>query len=131
MKIEIKTIPLTQLKDFSMKLIIQTFVFVFLAISCATTFEKADLPGHWKNKNWEFVFNEDGTCKVGKEGKFQSGEWTYHTFGNTIEIVKNGKVFLSNLTIKSLKDDKLTLEFRKITGVVIHSENQQVLDRVN
>ncbi len=86
---------------------------VSILISCAT-FEKDYLYGHWKSTNWEFVFNEDGSCKVGKNGQFSAGDWSYHTFGNAIEIVRNGEVFLSNLTIKKLVPDTLTLEFRNL-----------------
>lgn len=99
---------------------------VFLLTSCAS-FEKEALYGHWKNEQWEMIFNADGTCKVGQGGQFLDGEWTYSTFGNTLELVRDGKVFLTNLTVKELTDQTLTLEFRDIGDIKI--ENTQVLQK--
>jgi hypothetical protein len=101
-----------------------------MAIACSS-FEKEKLYGHWKNETWEMVFNEDGSCRIGKGGNFLKGELSYHSFGNALEIVNNGKVFLSNLTVKSIENDQLTLEFRKVFG---NSDGQtddiQILKRV-
>ena len=108
------------------------FFFALLTLSLlasCSTYEKTDLYGHWKNGQWEFVFNEDGTCKIGQNGTFLGGENTYRTFGNTLEIVRNGKVYLSNLTVKGIENDKLSLEFRQAMGAE-GMDNVQVLSRV-
>lgn len=103
----------------------------FLMITACSNFEKTDLYGHWKNENWDFVFNEDGTCKVGKNGVYQKGDWTYTTFGNTMEISRNKYVFLSNLTIKEVTDTSLTLEFRNIVNnKKDKTKNIQVLKKI-
>ena len=96
-------------------------------LSCQSTYEKQELYGHWKNDNWDFIFNEDGTCKVGKNAVFQKGNWTYRTFGNTLEIVRDGKVVLSNLTIKGIHNNELSLEFRNIANTKM--DNIQRLKR--
>ncbi len=110
-------------------LLLLSFSFLLLT-ACSSTYEKADLYGHWQNENWDFVFNEDGTCKIGKQSQYQGGQWTYRTFGNTLEIAKNGTVFLSGLTVKGIENDELTIEFRPIIGQAKNSQNLQVLKRV-
>jgi len=104
--------------------------FLFLCLSCSN-YEKTDLYGHWKNDNWEFIFNEDGTCKVGKNSNFQKGNWTYTTLGNTLEISRDRHVFLSNLTIKEVTKTDLVLEFRNIVNnEKDKTKNHQILKRV-
>jgi len=102
-----------------------------MACSSLSSYEKEDLHGHWKNDNWEMVFNEDGSMKLGKDGQFQKGDFKYRPFGNTLEITRNGKVFLSNLTVKGIEGDKLSLEFRDlIGGASAVMDDLQVLNRV-
>jgi len=106
------------------------FLLLSATLSCSTL-DKSALFGHWKNDNWEFVFNEDGSCKVGKDSRFLEGNWSYSVLGNTLEIAKDGKVFLSNLTVKELSEDTLRLEFRNIISNTDQAENIQVLKKVN
>ncbi|MEL6923194.1 MAG: hypothetical protein AAFO94_04030 [Bacteroidota bacterium] len=101
-----------------------------MMMACAT-YDKEALVGHWKNENWEMIFNEDGSMKMGKDGQYLEGEFGWRPFGNTLEITRNGKVFLSNLTVKSVENNELTLEFRNLVGNTgIQMENLQVLKRV-
>ena len=115
-----------------MKNTLLSLVTILLLFSCgASTYEKNDLYGHWKAPTWEFIFNEDGSCKVGKAGEFPEGKWTYRTFGNTLEISQNGKVFLSGLTIKGIQNDELTLEFRHLVNKSNQMNEHVILKRVN
>lgn len=98
-----------------MKALFLTLLTLVLFISCAT-FEKEQLYGHWKNDTWEFVFRENGTCMLGNSGVTQGEQLKYTTLGNTLEISKDGKVIIGNLTIKGIENDELTLEFRNLVG---------------
>jgi hypothetical protein len=83
--------------------------------SCTTNYEVKDLHGKWMGESMGFTFNEDNSCEI-----FMSGakdprkvEWR-DAMGNTLEFTSNGKVILSNVTVKSLKDDVLTIEMRPL-----------------
>jgi len=113
-----------------MNYIFTVFLTLFLFSSCSTI-DKSELYGHWQNDAWEFVFNEDGTCEIGMEGKKLPGDWHYNKMGNALEIVRNKRVFLSNLTIKGIEDDKLTLEFRNlISNSTDNTLDIQVLQKI-
>lgn len=105
---------------------------LLLGLMSCSNFEKEELWGHWKNADWEFIFNEDKSCKVGEDGQFLSGDCKYQTLGNSMEISCDGIVLLSGVTIKSLENDELKLEFRNIIGnTSVNVENIQLLKRVN
>lgn len=108
-------------------LILPLFSLVFI-LACAT-YDKEQLLGHWKSDTWELVFRADGTCKVGNRGVLQGEKLKYTTLGNTLEISKDGRVIISNLTIKGIKDDQLTLEFRNLVGSGDQMEAIEVLTR--
>lgn len=111
-----------------MKKIIAVVLPVLFLISCST-YDKEQLYGHWKNDTWELVFRKDGTCMVGNRGVNQGEQLKYTTLGNTLEISKDGRVIISNLTIKGIENDQLKLEFRNLVGSGDNMEDLEILDR--
>lgn len=87
-------------------------VTLFLA-SCTTNYEVKDLHGQWEGKSMGFTFNEDSSCEIKINGEKYPGDTHWRAaMGNTLEFTANGKVIMSNVTVKSLKDDVLTIEMR-------------------
>lgn len=98
-------------------LIALLFIFSIAFTSCGdafSSFESKDLYGQWQGDTWGFTFNEDGSCEVLKNGNLWPGETTWRkvAVGNTLEFVANGKVFLSNVTVKGIQNDTLSIEMR-------------------
>ena len=89
---------------------------LLLTLSACANYDKKELIGNWEGPHWKFNFQEDGLLDLSKDGNQLPGLVKYRTFGNALEITKDGTVFLSNLTIKSIKQDTLQLEFRMVTG---------------
>ncbi len=102
---------------------------VLLAVGCSR-FEDQELHGHWKNNNWEFIFNPDNSCAIAGQGGTPVENLKYTTFGNTLEIIENGKVILSGLTILSVTEDELKVQFRNLVGSGDNMDNTQLLLRV-
>ena len=95
--------------------------YIFILLVTATTFscstiEEEKLIGSWKSDTWEFTFEEDGGAIVTKNGNTLPGDVSYRNFINALEFVKDGKVFMSGLTVKSVDDETLVIEFRDIMG---------------
>jgi len=94
--------------------ILITGVALFLG-SCTTNYEVKDLYGKWMGESMGFTFNEDGSCEIFMNGEKDPRETYWRdAMGNTLEFTSNGKVILSNVTVKSLKDDVLTIEMRPL-----------------
>ena len=63
------------------------------------------------------TLNEDGTAIVTSNGNsFGDNVKWRDAIGNTLEFTSNGKVFLSNLTVKGVSGDTLTIEMRNMMG---------------
>lgn len=92
--------------------ILITTISLFIA-SCTTNYEVKDLYGKWSGESMGFTFNEDSSCEIFLNGEQYPGDTHWRAaIGNTLEFTANGKVIMSNVTIKSLKDDVLTIEMR-------------------
>lgn len=108
-----------------------------LALTMTACFEPTyiveDLYGKWESESISFVFNEDGSCEYYMNGNKYPGDTRFRpvTIGNALEITSNGKVIMANLTIKSLKDDQLTIETRQMIGNREASTQTHVLNRVD
>ena len=96
------------------------FLFTTLFTSCDSfkTFEEKDIIGSWEGEKWGFTFNEDHTCSISQSGRiwYDNANWRQMMFGNTLEFVANGKVILTNVTVKSVDQSTLTLELRPLIG---------------
>ena len=99
----------------------------FTLSNCGTV-DKTELLGHWKNNSWEFIFEADGLCSIGKGGNIKSN-LKYSLLGNSMEISENGKVIISGLTIKEVKGDSLFIQFRNLVGSGDQMDNDQLLLR--
>ena len=110
-----------------MKYLIPLLALTFI-LACST-YEKEQLYGHWKNDTWEMKFRADGTCSLGNNGVNQGEQLKYTTLGNTLEISKDGRVIISNLTVKGITEDELSLEFRNLVGSSDQMEDLQILKR--
>lgn len=97
-----------------MRYLLLFFISIMSFVSCTSNFNKEELYGSWANADWAFTFNKDKTCKVASNGVEFPGDKTFKTFGNTLEFIREGKIFLSNITIKSLEGNTLTLEMRSM-----------------
>lgn len=113
----------------------------FLLILCCSALLSAcfeanykieDLYGKWYSEALGFSFNEDGTCDVIIDGNKYPGKTEFRavSIGNTLEFTKDGKVFLSNVTIKSLEGDVLEIEMRDMFSTKILSSEIHQLKRV-
>ena len=111
-----------------MRLIVGIFILGICLVGCSN-FEKEQLHGHWKNDTWEFKFRPDNTCMMSNNKVVQGENLKYRTFGNTLEISRDGKVIISGLTIKGIENDQLTLEFRNLVGSGDQMEEIQVLNK--
>lgn len=89
-------------------------VALFLA-SCTTNYETKDLYGKWMGESMGLTLNEDGSCEIFMNGAKDSRktEWR-DAMGNTLEFTSGGKVILSNVTVKSVTSDTLTIEMRPL-----------------
>lgn len=98
-----------------MRVLILLVAVATLAISCGpTNYKVEELIGKWQGEKYAMTFNEDNTCEILIDGEqYPAAEWRA-AIGNTLEFTQAGKVTLSNVTIKSLKDDVLTIEMRPI-----------------
>jgi len=92
---------------------------LMLAATCLVgcfeaNYKMEELYGKWEGESMGFVFNEDESCEVYIKGERYPGETSYSAVfgGNSLEFVADGKVFMSNVTIKSLENDVLTIEMR-------------------
>lgn len=94
--------------------------------SCTTNYEVTDLYGKWMGEKMGFTFNEDGSCEIFMNGAKDSRKTEWRAaMGNTLEFTSNGKVILSNVTVKSATKDVLTIEMRPLltkreVSTVIH-----------
>ena len=83
--------------------------------SCTTNYETKDLYGKWMGDSMGLTLNEDGSCEIfmngGKDPR--KTEWR-DAMGNTLEFTSNGKVILSNVTVKSVTNDTLIIEMRPL-----------------
>lgn len=96
---------------------------VLLFTSCGDsfkTYEVENLYGTWRGDDWGFTFNKDGSAEIIRRGQQMEGDitWRQVSIGNTLEFVADGKVIMSNLTIKGIEGDKLTIETRPLLGGV-------------
>ncbi len=113
---------------------------LLLILSCSLLFTACfeanykieDLYGKWSSEALAFSFNEDGTCEVIIDGNKYPGATKFRavSIGNTLEFTAGGKVFLSNVTIKSLEGDVLEVEMRDMFSTKILSSEIHQLRRV-
>lgn len=83
--------------------------------SCTTNYEVTDLYGKWMGESMGLTLNEDRSCEMFINGVKDSREIQWRdAMGNTLEFTSNGKVILSNVTVKSVKNDTLTIEMRPL-----------------
>ncbi len=101
-------------------------------MSCgATNYKVEELYGKWVSETMSFTFRKDGTCDLYIKKQPWPGEVKWRAaIGNTLEITADGKVILGNLTIKSLKDDVLTIETRQMVGAKRDIATSHVMKRV-
>lgn len=95
--------------------------------SCQSNYKIEELYGKWQGEAIGFTFNKDGSCEIFMQG---GEKWPGDTqfrpvsIGNTLEFTQGGKVIMSNVTIKSLVGDVLTIEMRPMMNptqtTVIH-----------
>lgn len=115
----------------------QKFFFLLLcALTLSACFEAnykiEELYGTWNSEELGFTFNEDGSCEVIIKGNKWPGETKFRpvSIGNTLEFTADGKVFLSNVTIKGLEGDVLQVEMRNMLGSNIQTSETHTLHRV-
>lgn len=107
-----------------MKFLVALFISsALLLASCGDSFKTykvENLYGTWSGEAWGFTFNEDGSAEIIRRGQQMAGEitWRAVSIGNTLEFVSDGKVIMSNLTIKGIEGNKLTIETRPLLGGV-------------
>lgn len=102
-------------KTTNMRLFILITGIAFFLGSCTTNYETKDLYGKWMGESMGLTLNEDGSCEIFMNGAKDSREIEWRdAMGNTLEFTSNGKVILSNVTVKSVKDDVLTIEMRPL-----------------
>lgn len=98
-----------------MRLLVFLSAIALCLASCTTNYEVKDLYGKWADETMGFTFNEDSSCEIMINGEKYPGDTHWRAaLGNTLEFTANGKVIMSNVTIKSLKDDVLTIEMRPL-----------------
>ncbi len=111
------------------------FLLAATAIFCFSCFEPnykiEELYGKWESEKLGFTFNEDGSCEVIMNGNKWPGETKFRavSIGNTLEFTSGGKVFLSNVTIKSLTGDILNIEMRDMLNPTKQATEIHVLNR--
>ena len=113
-------------KRTNMRLFIMIAGVALFLSSCMTNYELKDIYGKWMGEKIGFTFNEDGTCEIFMNGGKDPRQMEWNTVGNALEFVANGKVILSNVTVKGIKDDVLTIEMRPMftqgdVSTVIHT----------
>ena len=105
----------------------------FLFTGCfEANYKIEELYGKWHSEKLGFTFNEDGSCEVLMNGNKWPGETTFRavSIGNTLEFTAGGKVFLSNVTIKSIEGNVLTIEMRDMFSPTQKTTNVHLLNRV-
>ena len=105
----------------------------FLFSSCfESNYKIEELYGTWDSEKLGFTFNKDGSCEVLMNGNKWPGETKFRavSIGNTLEFTAGGKVFLSNVTIKNLEKDTLTIEMRDMFNPSNQTTNVHVLTRI-
>ncbi len=112
-------------------LVLISSLFLF-ACDSFKTFEEKDIIGSWQGEKWSFTFNEDHSCTISQSGRvwYENANWRQMMFGNTLEFVANGKVILTNVTVKSVDATTLTLELRPIIGSKITTTETHKLTKV-
>lgn len=86
-----------------------------LFASCTTNYETEELYGTWQGETLGMTLNEDGTAVLTSNGASFGDDIKWRdAIGNTLEFTSNGKVILSNVTVKSVSSDTLTIEMRPI-----------------
>lgn len=100
--------------------------------SCGSNYKIEELYGKWQGPSLGFTFNEDGSCEIIMGGEKWPGETAFRavSIGNTLEFTANGKVILSNVTIKSLVGDVLTIEMRPMISSAAQTTQVHELKRV-
>lgn len=93
---------------------------LFLCIglaSCTSNYETEELYGQWQGQKLGLTLNQDGSAVILLDGIAfgENVEWR-DAIGNTLEFTSNGTVILSNVTVKGVSNDTLTIEFRPIMG---------------
>lgn len=111
---------------------ILTIVILTLSSCFEPNYQLEDLYGKWTSENMGFTFNKDNSCEIIINGNKWPGETEFRpvSIGNTLEFTANGSVIMSNVTIKSLKDDVLTIEMRPMTNSKDQTTEIHVLNRV-
>ena len=106
--------------------------FFFASCSSMSTYEVKDLYGQWQGETWGFTFNEDGSCVILRGGQQWPGEttWRQVSIGNTLELIADGKVIMSNVTVKGIENDVLSLEMRPMIGAQTQTTEIHKLNRV-
>lgn len=85
--------------------------------SCTTNYETEELYGAWQGETLGMTLNEDGTATLTSNGiSFSDNIQWRDAIGNTLEFTSNGKVILSNVTVKSVNADTLTIEMRPLVS---------------
>jgi len=110
-----------------MRATISILLLGFLFSNCSTV-DQTQLKGHWKNDSWEFIFEDNGKCSIGRAGNLKPN-LKYSLLGNAMEISENGKVIVSGLTIKKVSGDSLFIQFRNLVGSGDKMDNDQILLR--
>lgn len=87
-----------------------------LLFSACSNFKLEELYGSWTSKDIDFTFNEDKTMKVRLGSMNDTGR--YRPFGNTLEIIGSDDKVITRVTVKSLKNDSLTIDLPNIESNV-------------
>lgn len=83
--------------------------------SCTSNYETEQLYGNWQGETMGMTLNEDGSAELRMDGGSRKVNWR-DAIGNTLEFTSGGKVIMSNLTVKSVNADTLTIETRQLMG---------------
>jgi hypothetical protein len=108
-------------------LVYLVFVATILTSCAPTNYETKDIYGKWVGETMGLTMKEGGSCVMTLAGEKMPGEITWRAaMGNTLEFTQNGKVIMSNVTVKGIKDDVLTIELRPMMSgkdrtTIIHS----------
>lgn len=115
-----------------MRTLLLLLLTIFTLSSCGSNYKIEELYGKWQGDTWGFTFNEDSTCEILMNGEKWPGATMFRpvSIGNTLEFTADGKVILSNVTIKSLANDVLTIELRPMIGGATETTQIHELKRV-
>lgn len=99
-------------------------------LSCTSNYETEQLYGDWQGETMGMTLNEDGSAVLRMDGGSRKVQWR-DAIGNALEITSGGEVIMSNLTVKSVTADTLTIETRQLLGHRSIGEVIHKMARVN